>query len=68
VCEASALGSGARFNMMQAALFNSMAASARVFDDTYLSTVVHPTSQVAAAARRFTTNSSSIASAAATGQ
>jgi hypothetical protein len=48
--EATALSSGARFNMMQAALFNSMAASARVFDDTYLSTVVHPTSPVAAAA------------------
>jgi 2-methylcitrate dehydratase PrpD len=47
--EATVLGTGARFNMMQAALFNSMAASARVFDDTYLSTVVHPTSPVAAA-------------------
>jgi 2-methylcitrate dehydratase PrpD len=48
--EATVLGTGARFNMMQAALFNSMAASVRVFEDTYLSATVHPTSPVAAAA------------------
>jgi 2-methylcitrate dehydratase PrpD len=36
--------------MMQTALFNSMAASVRVFEDTYLSATVHPTSPVAAAA------------------
>jgi 2-methylcitrate dehydratase PrpD len=48
--EASLPGAGQRFNMMQTALFNGMAATARVFDDTYLSAVVHPTSPVGAAA------------------
>lgn len=48
--EATVLGIGTRFNMMQTALFNSMAASVRVFEDTYLSATVHPTSPVAVAA------------------
>ena len=47
--QATVLGAGLRFNMMQTALFNSMAASVRVFEDTYLSATVHPTSPVAAA-------------------
>jgi 2-methylcitrate dehydratase PrpD len=48
--EATVLGIGTRYNMMQTALFNAMAASVRVFEDTYLSATVHPTSPVAAAA------------------
>lgn len=48
--EATVLGSGRRVNMMYAALFNSMSASACVFDDTHLGTVLHPTSPVGAAA------------------
>jgi 2-methylcitrate dehydratase PrpD len=48
--QATVLGAGLRFSMMQAALFNSMAASVRVFEDTYLSSTIHPTSPVAAAA------------------
>lgn len=48
--EATAFGARRRFSMMQAALFNSMAASVRVFEDTYLAATVHPTSPVAAAA------------------
>jgi 2-methylcitrate dehydratase PrpD len=48
--EATQLGSGRRSNMLQAARLNSMAASARVFDDTYLRSGVHPTTTAAAAA------------------